>query len=216
METLHWLIQSVSYWLFFLILFISGLGFPIPEEITLMAGAASAAMGNLDIFWVIVISYVAIMLGDAVAFGLGRYFGPQIYQSRFARFIGDKKRIRKARYLFFKRGSWAVAIARFLPGLRVTAFFVAGSMSVSWFKFLLVDSIALILSAPVGLGLGWFLGSSLLTTDGFAKAQEVLSDYHVLVFGVIGTILVIAIGSYIYRRHKKKQRRTRRSSQASQ
>ena len=131
METVRWIIDFVSYWNLFLILFISGLGFPVPEEITLMAGGAAAAMGHLDFVWVIVISYVAIIGGDAVAFGGGRYLGTHIYDSRVAKYLLDKKRMRKARYLFFKRGTWAVAIARFLPGLRVSAFFVAGSMNVS-------------------------------------------------------------------------------------
>lgn len=212
METLQWIIQSVSYWHVFFILFISGLGFPVPEEITLMAAGAAAAMGDVKLIPMIIICYVAIIGGDTVAFASGRAVGDHVMESRFARWFISKKRLRKARFLFYKRGTWAVVVARFLPGLRVSAFFVAGTMKVSWARFLAADSLALFASAPIGLGLGWFLGSNLLTPEGFAYAERVLRKYHVIVGIAIGILVATFIGLLIYRRYvRKRSRRTRNS-----
>lgn len=209
MDTIHWLIEHVSYGSIFFILYISGLGFPLPEEITLMAAGAAAAMGHVDLLLMILVCYVAVIGGDATAFAAGRYFGGQVYDSRLMRLLLPPKRLRKARFLFYKRGTQAVVIARFLPGLRVSAFFVAGSMHVSWWRFLIADSVALIVSAPVGLLLGWFLGSSLLTPEGYASARKVLHRYHLLVLAGFVALFCVLLGAWLVRRRLRQNRASR-------
>jgi membrane protein DedA with SNARE-associated domain len=211
-ETIQWIIGSVSYWNIFLILFLSGLGFPVPEEVTFMAAGASASMGHLEVLPMLVMCYLAVIGGDALSFGCGRFLGNHLYGSRVARFLLNPKRLRKARYLFYKRGTWAVVIARFLPGLRVSAFFVAGSMSVKWTRFLVADSLALVGSAPIGLFLGWFLGASLLTKDGFARAQHIMHDYHIAIGVVLGVLLVTVVGLLALRSYRRKKRKADRAS----
>ncbi|MDD5307541.1 MAG: DedA family protein [Deltaproteobacteria bacterium] len=212
METIQWIINSVSYWNIFVILFLSGLGFPVPEEVTFMAAGAAASMGHLEVAPMLVLCYLAVIGGDALAFGGGRFLGNHLYQSRLARFLLNPKRMRKARYLFYKRGTWAVVIARFLPGLRVSAFFVAGSMGVKWPRFLVADSLALIGSAPVGLLLGWFLGASLLTEEGFARAQHVLREYHIAIGVVAGALVLTVVALLLLRGYKRRKRKAERAS----
>ena len=82
----------------------------------------------------IVLLTTAAILGDALNYSVGRYFGPKVFgweQSRwFNRAAFDRT------HAFYERhGPITIVVARFLPFVRTFAPFVAGIAQMSYPKF---------------------------------------------------------------------------------
>ena len=68
----------------------------------------------------------------------------------------------RARDLVVRRDSLAVLTGRALIGMRVPVFFVAGTMGISFRKFVLWDALGLLVTTPILLGLGAYLGEPIV------------------------------------------------------
>lgn len=65
-------LASYGLWLLFLVVALEAAGLPLPGETTLIAAAALAAHGDLDILAVITVAAFAAILGDNGGYWLGR------------------------------------------------------------------------------------------------------------------------------------------------
>ena len=108
--------------LFFLI---CGLGFPLPEELVLIAGGyicakfPDKAQLGLMMLW----CGGSILAFDLLPFVLGRIFGARIMRLRWLRITFTRKRLATFDRWFRRRGDLVIFLARFLAGIRVIAFF---------------------------------------------------------------------------------------------
>jgi membrane protein DedA with SNARE-associated domain len=98
--------------------------------------------------------YAGILLGDLVTFSVGRLLGRRAVKSRWGQWAVPPARLAKAEKLFTEKGGWVIFIGRFLPGLRAPIFFSAGALHFSRVKFILIDGLAAIVSAPLFVWLG--------------------------------------------------------------
>ncbi len=134
-----------------------GLGLPLPEEIGLLAvGYLCAKFPDraqlpLMMAW----SGGAILAGDLLPYVGGRWFGVRLLRWRWLRFYVNKQRLARLDLWFRRRGDMVILIARFVAGLRVVAFFFAGSMRMSWQRFLFLDGLGIALIVPVFTWLGY-------------------------------------------------------------
>ena len=69
------------------LLLLCGLGLPIPEDISLIAGGYLAHLGTVDLHRIFLVCFLAVLGGDSIAFGLGRGFGSKLLASRFTKTI---------------------------------------------------------------------------------------------------------------------------------
>lgn len=102
--------------------------------------------------WVILTAAAAALLGDFVAYLMGRAIG--IGRFRWMRRPTMHKTLLWARHELDKRGVLVIFVGRFIPGARVAINFVAGSTGYSLRRFLLIDACASMLWASWLLGLG--------------------------------------------------------------
>lgn len=136
-------------------LLICGLGFPLPEDITLIAGGVIAGLGYVSKEMMLINCLVGVLLGDTIIFTLGTVFGKRIKQFPLIAKLLNKKRFGLIKQKSAQYGHWILFIARFLPGLRAAIFCTAGiSHRVQLWKFLLIDGIAAIISVPIWVYLG--------------------------------------------------------------
>jgi membrane protein DedA with SNARE-associated domain len=194
---------TVYFWLAGILL-LCGLGLPIPEDISLISAGALAYEGVINVHTGFFVCFAAVLGGDTLAFLLGRFFGPRVLQSRiFKRFFTPKKQLRVRAY-FRKYGSKVIFIGRFLPGLRFSIFFSAGTLRVKPAIFFIYDSLAAILSVPFLVYLAWLFGDKIHHVVVWARRSE----YGILAVAVAAALLIV-VKTY-------KRRRSRRDSFAAE
>ena len=140
------------------------------------------------------------MLGDAAPFVLGRIFGPKLLRLRLVRTWISAEALARFDRWFDRHGRLTVFVARFLTGIRVPAFFAAGSMRMSAWRFFIMDGLGVLISVPVFAGLGYAFGDKIdLVIDWVEKAERV----------VLWSILVglVCAGGAWFWYHKRRSKR---------
>lgn len=147
-----------AYGIIFGVLVACGLGLPLPEDIPLVATGYLIWDKTMSISGALLVTLLGVLVGDSILFYLGRKIGPAIFFRQGNRSLFSPKRMSRARAYFRKYGDKIVFFARFVVGLRAATFFVAGAMRMRYRRFVILDGLAAILSVPIWIGLGYFLG----------------------------------------------------------
>ncbi|SIO72601.1 membrane protein DedA, SNARE-associated domain [Burkholderia sp. GAS332] len=157
LERLVTLFAENGYLAVFIALLVCGAGVPLPEDITLVAGGVIAGLGYGNVHVMVAVGMAGVLVGDAGMFLLGRRCGERIRQWRvFARVL-TPQRYAKIQDMFERHGDRLMFIARFLPGMRAAVFATAGATSrVPFYRFLVFDGLAALISVPVWVYLGYF------------------------------------------------------------
>jgi membrane protein DedA with SNARE-associated domain len=141
----------------FIALMICGAGLPLPEDITLVAGGVIAGLGYANVHAMFALAMFGVLLGDCAIFLLGHHYGSRILQWRFVARILTPARYAKVQEKFHRYGNRVLFFARFLPGMRTTIYLTAGmTHRVSFMRFLLIDTLAALISVPFWVYLGYF------------------------------------------------------------
>ena len=174
----------------FIMLLLCGVGLPTPEEVWLLGAGflLSKADANASFPIMVGVCGAAILIGDSVPFWLGRHYGMRALEIRWVRRVLHPELFAKLEQRFRKHGNWATFAFRFFPGVRIPGYFVAGTMRMSYPRFLLLDVLGVAISVPVSIYLGKFFGEQA------EQAQRVNKNLHlVLAFLVIALTLVIIV-----------------------
>ncbi len=160
MDLLQQLIRIFAengYTAVFIALMICGAGLPLPEDITLVAGGVIAGLGYANVHAMFALAMFGVLLGDAAIFMLGHHYGARILQWRFVARVLTPERYIKVQEKFDRYGNRMLFFARFLPGMRTTVYLTAGTTHrVSFVRFLLIDTLAALISVPFWVYLGFF------------------------------------------------------------
>jgi membrane protein DedA with SNARE-associated domain len=97
----------------------------------------------------------------------------------------DERKLKVARYLFYRQGAKLVFFGRFVSVLRTYAAFLAGTTKMRWRRFLLANAAGGILWAAVYTSVGYLAGHTLerlsLTIDLVIGGAAVLAIVVVIV-----------------------------------
>ena len=146
-----------GYLAVFMALLLCGAGLPLPEDITLVAGGVIAGLGYADVHVMAAITMVGVLAGDAGMFLLGHHYGVHMLQWKPISWLMPPRRYAKMQDKFARYGNRLMFFARFLPGMRTAVFITAGATHrVSFWRFLLLDGLAALLSVPFWVYLGYF------------------------------------------------------------
>lgn len=146
-----------GYFAVFIVLLVCGFGVPIPEDITLVAGGIISGLGYTDVHWMFAVGMAGVLVGDGIMFTAGRLFGHRVLTFRPIAKVMTPERFAAVQEKFTRYGNWVLFVARFLPGLRSPIFLTAGmTRRVSYWRFLLLDGFAALISVPVWVYLGYF------------------------------------------------------------
>jgi membrane protein DedA with SNARE-associated domain len=180
----------------FLILFFSGLGLPIPEEITVLTGGLLINLGFAHFYPTFAAVFVGVLTGDMAMYSIGRRWGLGIITHRLLRRIFSEERLEKVRQFFRNHGSKTIFIARFISGFRAAAFLAAGTMGMKPGKFLFFDFLAALIAVPLFLCLGYFFGGHIAwLTNVFTRIDSLLK-----MGAVLGGLIVL--GYFLWKRKK--------------
>jgi membrane-associated protein len=170
---------SLTYAFLFLIIF-AETGFVVtpflPGDSLLFAAGAIAALGSLNIWFMVGLLIVAAIAGDTVNYWIGHFFGQKIVDNPKIKFI-NQEHIDKTQQFYKKYGGKTIILARFVPIVRTFAPFVAGVGSMDYKNFLVYNIIGGIIRVTLFTLLGYYFGNmELLSTTSIMPSLS-LSDY---------------------------------------
>lgn len=172
------------------LLLLCGLGLPPwSEELVILASGYFVAEGAFSYGEAVLWCFAGILAGDSIIYGLGARVGERVYRWPILRRHMKARHRNKFNRLFIRHGTTAVFLARFLPGFRMMAYFVAGNLGMRYWKFVLLDALGAALTVPLSVYLGRVLAENL------DHATELLHRYQVplLILGVIALVVALRV-----------------------
>ncbi len=183
----------------FIALMICGAGLPLPEDITLIAGGVIAGLGYANVHAMFALAMFGVLLGDAAIFLLGHHYGARILQWRFVARVLTPARYAKVQEKFDQYGNRMLFFARFLPGMRTTVYLTAGTTHrVSFLRFLLIDTLAALISVPFWVYLGFF------GADNHEWLVKWMHRGQSSLWALVGLVLLTAL--VLWLRHRRRTR----------
>jgi membrane-associated protein len=112
----------------------------LPGDSLLFTAGLFAASGELNLLYLLVLLYVAAVLGDNCNYWVGRKIGLRIFNLNIkGRNIVNKKYLEQTELFFEKNGVKAIIMARFVPFVRTFAPFAAGVGKMNYRRFFMFD-----------------------------------------------------------------------------
>ncbi|MDP6928073.1 MAG: VTT domain-containing protein [Planctomycetota bacterium] len=178
---------------------LAGLGFPLPEELVAISAGYICFKDLADPLPMMATCAASILAGDVIPFTLGRIFGSRLLRLRPFRLLITHQRLATFDTWFRRRGDLVIFFARFFPGLRIVAYFTAGTMKMRWRRFLTLDLLGILLVVPLFVWVGMEFGSII---------DEVVEQMQKLERGLLITLIaagIIVITTYWLRRRRRRK-----------
>lgn len=176
---------------------LSAFGLPLPEEVILISAGFVGHMALfpatphppgahvVDVHVLATVALFAVLGSDYLIYFLGKRFGPALFRQTWFQRMVSPDRLVKVRGWMQRYGYWPVIVFRFTPGVRFPGHLMCGAMGLSAWKFLLVDSVAAILSVPTQIYFVSFYGREILHYFKTAKLYLLGAFAVALVFFLI-------------------------------
>lgn len=191
-----WLVAG-GYAVLFGLLFMCGLGLPLPEDIPLLAAGALIATGKMHLGMAAIFAWCGIIGGDIMLYHLGKKYGLQVTKLPFVGKHLTVQRIERVERLFAKYGVWVVAVGRLFAGVRGAMVVAAGAIRYNLITFIIADGLAALISGGLWLWLGYWLGNRLKDhMDDIDRWKR-----HIFVGLILLAITTIA-GIWLYKRRR--------------
>jgi membrane protein DedA with SNARE-associated domain len=182
------------------LLLICGLGVPLPEDITLIGAGIISSTGAISFPGAVAAGIFGVMAGDAFLYTVGRVYGRKAFELPIIRTIMTPRRVMHAERRMRRNSHFICFTARFLPGLRSPIFLLSGIMGVRPLVFYGLDGLAALISIPIWVFVGHWVGENL--DYAMKVAQRVQLSFAVAVAILVATY-------FIYRRIRKVRRAQR-------
>jgi membrane protein DedA with SNARE-associated domain len=141
-------------------------GIPFPGELTLVAVAAYAGTGHLNIVLVIVLGAAGAIAGGDIGYFIGLKGGRPFLERVLSIFRLEVGRLAEAEMFFAHHGDKTILVGRFVLGLRTWASVFAGVAHMPFWRFQAYSVLGAIPWAVLWGVVGYLLGGNwpLLTT----------------------------------------------------
>lgn len=167
-------------------------GFFLPGDSLLFTAGFLASQGLISIYWLLILCFIAAVIGDNVGYLFGRKVGPMIFNKEDSLFF-HKKHINRAQDFYNKYGKKTIFLARFIPIIRTFVPIVAGVAGMEYKTFFRFNIIGGFVWTWGMLGTGYILGNII------PNAEKYLSL-------IIIVIIIISFIPAVYEFFKQKQK----------
>jgi membrane-associated protein len=196
------IIQALGSWtyvIFFLVIFCeTGLVVTpfLPGDSLLFGLGTFAALGLLEIEWLLILLSIAAVAGNMVNYTIGKFVGPIVFHKENVRFLNREYLDRTHRF-YEKHGGKTIVIARFIPIIRTFAPFVAGIGKMTYTRFTLYNVLGSIAWVTIFIVGGYYFGN----------LPVVKRNFTIVIFAIIIISVLPIIFEYI--RHRSRPYRER-------
>lgn len=133
-------------------------GFFLPgDSLLFSAGLVVALAGRPNLAVLILVVFVAAVLGDQVGYMFGNKVGPSIFKRPDSRFF-KQENVTKSHEFFEKHGPKALILARFIPIVRTFTPILAGVSNMRYRTFVTFNVVGGAIWSVAGILLGYGLG----------------------------------------------------------
>ena len=154
----------------------------VEGDITLLLSgvmAHNAVFGRFSFLQVFLAGMLGGVVGDNIAYFIGRLFRKTIKDYRFYQMA--QPRIER---LIDKFGSFAIVISKYIYGIRAAMCLFYGIGRMGYVRFLVLDTISCAIWALVLAGIGYFFSGAITTIIGDFK-QIGIGLFFIVLFGII-------------------------------
>ena len=130
----------------------------LPGDSLLFAAGGLAAIGEMNVHFMVVILVIAAIIGDATNFHIGKHFGHRLFDNPDSK-IFKRIYLENTHAFYTKHGGKTIILARFVPIVRTFAPFVAGMSNMNYTQFSRYNVIGALLWVPIFSYLGYFFAN---------------------------------------------------------
>lgn len=177
-----------------LFMILTGFGFPLPEEVAIVAVGVAAHEGAMDPFLGLLALLIGGLIGDCCMYWIGRHFGRRIFDHpRIARHLTPEREAQIEEKLK-QHGLKVLFAARFMVGVRSPVYLSAGVLRFNFKRFILYDLICATVVISTFFAISYFFGAPVY--DLIRKGE--------LMFTVVALIVLSGLGALWWIRHRRK------------
>ena len=155
----------------------------LPGDSLLFAAGAVAALGGMNVHIAAGLLLAAAVIGDAVNFAIGKYFGEKLFAKPDSR-VFKREYLDKTHAFYEKYGGKTIILARFVPIVRTFAPFVAGMGDMHYGRFIRYNIIGALMWVGLLTYAGYFFG----------ELPVVKNNFGLVVIGIIAvSVLPMAV-----------------------
>ena len=165
------------------------------DSLLFVAGAiASIGSNHMNVHLLVLLLIVAAILGDAVNYTIGKFFGEKLFSNPDSK-IFKQKYLQKTHEFYEKHGGKTIILARFVPIVRTFAPFVAGMGNMSYKHFASYNVIGGVVWVTLFTYAGFFFG----------ELEFVKKNLSILIIAIIFVSILPAIFE-IWRNKRKSKK----------
>ena len=146
----------------------------LPGDSLLFAAGAVAALGGMNVHIAAGLLLAAAVIGDAVNFAIGKYFGEKLFAKPDSR-VFKREYLDKTHAFYEKYSGKTIILARFVPIVRTFAPFVAGMGNMHYGRFIRYNIIGALMWVGLLTYAGYFFG----------ELPVVKNNFGLVVIGII-------------------------------
>src|SRR3984893_3836204 len=165
-------VSDYGYTAVLLGVFLESFGLPTPGESLMIAGALLASRGQLNIYWVLLLCWIAAVAGDNIGYVIGKKGGRPLVLRYGPRVRIKHEHIERVEGFFERHGGAVVLFARFVVVLRQLNGIVAGTLGMNWWRVLIYNAAGAALWVGFWAGLAYNLGRRLRELMAWASSLE--------------------------------------------
>lgn len=182
-----------AYVTLFIVLILSGLGLPLPEEVPLLLAGYLARHEAASLYIMIPVALAGALTADVILFMAAKRWRSHIFRWRWMRAMIRPRTLVKARRQFHKHGLKIVVVARWLPALRTAVCLTAGLTGVKPWRFILVDATAACITVPTSILVGYFAAQHIdAVIAGIVRAE------HFVLMGVLAAVAAALFYRFVW------------------
>jgi membrane protein DedA with SNARE-associated domain len=189
---------TMVYLACFGMMLLSAVGFPLPEEVTLLSVGLLAFMGMhpqrfpppypdaavVNVHIAASVAFFSVLFSDTLIFLIGRKYGRRLLEKPSIQKFVPPAALEKVEIWISKYGAYAAFAFRFTPGLRFPGHLACGFLKFPMWKFISVDAFAAAISVPTQIYLLAIYGDPIL---------EKLREFKLIFFSLLGLVLIYFI-----------------------
>ena len=219
------LLTRFTYVALALILIVAGCGMPIPEDVPLifsgyLCNPRQSPLADIapkphtpttqniatpervpDAEMMVLFGLTGMLVGDSILYFVGqRGIDADNFLARHIRKVLHSKRRARVEKYFRKHGNLTLFIGRFIPAVRALIFALCGISRMPYWRFLLVDGLAGLISVPTLIFLGYWQAARI----NWLFREVATVKHYIYIVAAIG-LVIAAVVFVIHRRQSAGQ-----------
>lgn len=162
----------------------------------LIQGSSSFKL-DLNIYLVILVLFIAAVIGDNVGYTFGKKIGPKLFKKPDS-LLFRQENVKRAQDFYDQYGGKTIIFARFIPIVRTFVPLIAGIAKMNHKTFFIFNMIGAFLWTVGVTLLGYFLGAAL---------GNMGLDIDTVLLPIVAAILIISVAPALYHLLKDKKQR---------